>query len=275
MLVVALVAAPAAGAASGGTTPGSSKPPAAKPKKKPTKKKPAKISFPISKPTTIGGFLTTEYWPVPERWFVGRKVVAPGLTKAHRIDFLYSARGVAMEGDGLDLNNRPIHWKSGAGNWVGRNGRPGSYFWLGEMYWLNRRGEVTFPLESGGWSNGSCRKFATKGSKCRYVGPRSTRFSTGPSTGASGIRLRPLRSVAVDPRVIRYRSAVYIPAYAKGGYDGWFCAADTGGAIKGRHLDVFRKAPANPSGGMSRRGQTIRVWPPDVAKRLYPSLCGF
>jgi 3D (Asp-Asp-Asp) domain-containing protein len=276
VLAVSLLAAAPAGAAGGGTQPGSTKPPVTKKsKKKPAKKKRPKVTFPISKPTTLGGFLTTEYWPVPERWFVGKRVKAPGLAKRHRVDFLYSARGVAMEGDGLDLQNKPVHWVTGSGNWVGSNGRPGSYYWLGEMFWRNRSGNVTFPLERGGWSNGSCKAFKSRGSKCRYVGPRGTRFATGPSTGASGVKLRPLRSVAVDPRVIRYRSGVYIPAYAKGGYDGWFCAADTGGAIKGRHLDVFRRAPSSPSGGSSRRGQTIRVWPPDVTRRLYPSLCSF
>jgi resuscitation-promoting factor RpfB len=38
--------------------------------------------------------------------------------------------------------------------------------------------------------------------------------------------------VAVDPQVIRLRSAVYVPGYGKG------VAGDTGGLIKGRHVDL-------------------------------------
>lgn len=38
--------------------------------------------------------------------------------------------------------------------------------------------------------------------------------------------------VAVDPQVIRLRSAVYVPGYGKG------VAGDTGGLIKGRHIDL-------------------------------------
>src|SRR5579884_4055433 len=34
----------------------------------------------------------TEYWPVPESWFVGALVTAPGLPGKHRIDWLYSAQ---------------------------------------------------------------------------------------------------------------------------------------------------------------------------------------
>jgi 3D (Asp-Asp-Asp) domain-containing protein len=247
--------------------PGATPPAEASAKKKP------KVTFPISKPTTLTGFLTTEYWPVPERWFVGKPIKAPGLSKPHRIDFLYSATGVAMEGDGLDLQGKPVHWVTGPGNWVGRNGRAGSYYWVGEMFWRNRKGEVTFPLEAGGWSNRPCRKLKSRGNRCGFVGPKGTRFATGASTGASGVRLRPLRSVAVDPGVIRYRSAVYIPAYDRGRYNGWFCAADTGGAIRGRHLDVFRTAPRTPSGGTSRTGQRIRVLPPADARAFMPTLC--
>lgn len=40
-------------------------------------------------------------------------------------------------------------------------------------------------------------------------------------------------SVAVDPRVIRMGSRMYIPGYGKGH------AEDTGSAVKGRHIDVW------------------------------------
>ena len=40
-------------------------------------------------------------------------------------------------------------------------------------------------------------------------------------------------------------SRVYIPAYRHDGYGGWFVAQDTGGAINGRHVDVYRRPPAS------------------------------
>ena len=67
-------------------------------------------------------------------------------------------------------------------------------------------------------------------------------FAAGPS-----LPLRYLQSIAVDPRVIPMGSRVYIPAYAHDGYGGWFVAQDTGGAINGRHVDVYRRPPASPS----------------------------
>lgn len=67
--------------------------------------------------------------------------------------------------------------------------------------------------------------------------------------GVSGYLLNPYRTIAVDPSYIPYGSVVYIPA-ARGrqitlpngeivSHDGYFFAADTGGAIDGNHIDVF------------------------------------
>ena len=53
--------------------------------------------------------------------------------------------------------------------------------------------------------------------------------------------------VAVDPTVIPLGSRVYIPAYRHDPYGGWFVARDTGGAIRGRHVDVYRTPPARSS----------------------------
>lgn len=76
------------------------------------------------------------------------------------------------------------------------------------------------------------------------------RASTKPfGEGSTGARLIPFRSIAVDPRFIPYGSLLYIPA-ARGveisgadgekfRRDGYFFAADTGGAIRGSHIDVF------------------------------------
>ena len=61
---------------------------------------------PIARARWLGGVTVTEYYPVPEAWYVGRKVSAPGLTTRHRIDWLYSATGLSMQGTGIGLDGR-------------------------------------------------------------------------------------------------------------------------------------------------------------------------
>lgn len=92
---------------------------------------------------------------------------------------------------------------------------------------------------------------------CRPIYPKHpaigrTRYThaEGPwGDGVDGMRLVPFRSLAVDSRTIPYDSLIYIPA-ARGTtvalpsgesaiHDGYFYAADRGGAIKGTHIDVF------------------------------------
>lgn len=86
------------------------------------------------------------------------------------------------------------------------------------------------------------------GGRCRYgkgmcyrVLPRAE-YPWG--RGSTGQPLSPFRTIAVDPRVIPYGSRVYIPELdgleIEGEiFDGCFVANDTGGAIKGRKIDVF------------------------------------
>jgi len=73
--------------------------------------------------------------------------------------------------------------------------------------------------------------------------------------GVKGYQLVPWRTVAVDPTKIPIGSVVYIPT-ARGSlitvapgttieHDGYFFAADSGGAIKGSHIDVFCGAGAS------------------------------
>lgn len=214
---------------------------------------------PIQHRQWLRGVTITEYYPAPERWFIGRRVTAPGLPGRHAADWLYSARGLAMEGDGVDLHGHRDHIAElGSTGWVNAAGRPTVPVCLGKWSagapvwliggWRNRRGAVTFPLASGGWSNGP------GGRRLPYGG---VSFAAEPP--------RPLRyyhSIAVDPRLIPLGSRVYVPAY-RGLGGGWFTAQDTGGAIRGRHIDVYRPAPASPADlGRYLTGQRILVIPP-------------
>ncbi|MBV9310886.1 MAG: hypothetical protein JOZ73_08635 [Solirubrobacterales bacterium] len=189
----------------------------------------------------LHGVSITEYWPAPEWWFVGRKVKVPGLRGRHRIDWLYSAMGVSMEGDGIGLDGHRYHLENpGRGGWVTRSGRStsasdgfasGPPYWRAGGYWRNRHGGVTFPLARGGWSNGVGGK---------YIPLRGVTFASGPS-----LPLRFYQSLAVDPHLIPLGSRIYIPAYRHDGHGGWFIAQDTGGAINGLHVDVYRNPPAS------------------------------
>jgi hypothetical protein len=213
---------------------------------------------PIARPTWLRGVEVTEYFPAPESWFVGARVAAPGLAGTHRVDWLYSARGVVGEGDGLDLAGNPVHVEKLDGKGFiddhGKRAPAGASrapFWLSGGYWLTRRHLATFPLEAGGWSAG-------RGVRYR---PPPARLAFAPGLS------RPLsfyRSLAVDPRLIALGSQVFVPAYAGvAGASGWFIAEDTGGAIRGRHVDVFRPPPAEPrDAGQLLTAQRILVVPP-------------
>jgi 3D (Asp-Asp-Asp) domain-containing protein len=238
----AMPAANAASVPTGGTSPSGSAP---------THKR-------ISRRRWLNGFTITEYWPAPETWFVGKLVAAPGLPGQHRIDWLYSAMGLAMQGEGVGLDGRMYHIASFANaSWVTAAGRPagasgGAPFWLDGAYWRTRSGAVTFPLQAGGWSAGTGR---------RYVPLRGVTFAPGAS-----LPLTYYQSIAVDPKVIPLGSRVYIPAYGNDGRGGWFTAQDTGGAIAGRHIDVFRPPPAAPTdGGQYLTSQRVLVQPPKHA----------
>ncbi len=210
---------------------------------------------PISKPKTIRVQIT-EYYSPPERAFDGRKVKAPGLGTKHRVDFLYSAKGIAMEGDGVASGGRHIHLCDGFGlgyltvggrRWNMRSNTPS---WLAAYYWKNRRGRITYPLDAGGWSDGR---------GVRFRGPRGTRFCRGSSRD-----IRPYATAAVDPRLIPLGSRLKVSYYQRNGKSrsGWFKATDTGGAIKRRHIDVYRPYPTADDPARNLRSVRIRVIPP-------------
>lgn len=263
--LVVFAAMPVIGkAASGGVAPGTPAPNGGgAPPAGPTVASP---SWPVSRPMWLDRWLLTEYWSSPERWFRGKKIYAPGLTKPHRIDFLYSATGVVMEGEGTAEDGTRIHMRVLPAGYVNRKAQRAVAppAWATEYYWLNPAGEITFPLEAGGWSNGASAdpKGRTK------VGPVRTVFAVGESAGASGLPVRGWRTIAVDPKVVAYRSVVWLPTYRR-----WFCATDTGGAIRGRHFDVYRPAPATRAAGMTTPDTRIYVVPPATAAVWYPTVC--
>lgn len=197
---------------------------------------------PISRPMWLTKTTITEYFPSMEAWFIGEKVKTPGISgRESRIDWLYSAKGVAMEGDGVGSDGKRYHIENlGSGGWISRNGKPATFgssdkskqpFWRSSGYWRNKKKGVTFRLHSGEW-------FAGEGK--RYIPPTGITFGKGPSRD-----LTYYRSVAVDPTLIPLGSLVYVGKYKSFNGDGWFKADDVGSAIKGHHIDVYRKPPAS------------------------------
>lgn len=214
----------------------------------------------IARREWVSGVIITEYYPVPERWSDGMPVSAPGMARHHRVDWLYSATGVSMQGDGVDLAGRRVHIANlGAVGWVNASGKPtvpprcGIHWSHGPPDWRaggwrNHAGEVTYPLAAGGWSNGAGHWVGGYG---------GATFALGPS-----LPLSYYHSVAVDPKLIPRGSRIYIPAYSSIN-GGWFVAQDTGGAIIGRHIDVYRPPTPQPFGtGRLLLHERVYVIPP-------------
>jgi hypothetical protein len=163
-----------------------------------------------------------------------------------------------MQGEGIDLDGHLDQLvATGPGGWVTASGMPTTVgatgpaapFWRTGGFWRNASGALTFPLAVGGWSDG-------RGG--RYVPLPGVRFAPAPASG----RLSYYGSVAVDPSVIALGSRVYVPAYRGDGRGGWFTADDTGGAVTGAHIDVYRPPPPSPTGGgQMLSGQRIFVAP--------------
>ena len=210
--------------------------------------------------TWLTSTTVTEYWPSPESWFTGKLVSAPGLTGKYPIDWLYSATGISMEGEGIGLDGQMIHINSlGDGGWVTAGGSPPTpcRTLVGRLAVLARRGATGGHPWRRHLSPGGRRLVQREG---QALCP-AARASASPP-GAS-LPLKFLQSIAVDPHVIPLGSRVYIPAYRNDGYGGWFVAQDTGGAINGHHVDVYRRPPTKSTdGGGYLTGQRIYVIKP-------------
>lgn len=74
----------------------------------------------------------------------------------------------------------------------------------------------------------SCEKCCGKWAKDRPVDENGNEIVIG----SEGTVLEPLRSIAVDTDVIPYGTVVMI-------YDRAFIAQDTGGSVKGNHIDIY------------------------------------
>ena len=197
----------------------------------------------LKKPTWLSKVAVTEYYPAPEWWFVGAQVQTPGLARKSRIDWLYSARGVSMEGDGHRPRRPQVPHRSRSARAAGSpsagavrsSAAAASSRRSGALRATGRAPAAPSPSRSTPAAGTPARARSTSR-------PTNITFADGPSRP-----LRFYRSVAVDPALIPLGSLVYVPAYKPLNKDGWFRADDTGGAIKGRHIDVYRRPPDSPS----------------------------
>jgi 3D (Asp-Asp-Asp) domain-containing protein len=213
-------------------------------------------------------YLVTEYFPVPESWFHGRRVAARGLPGRHAQDFLWSPTGLSMEFDGILRDGRRVHFANDEGvGWVNRNGystrpRPNGEWSNGppvwrDVGWRNSDGQPTFPLVRGGWSNRRGVSFE----------PSALRYATGPSEPF----LRYWHTAAVDPAVIPLGSRLYIPHFRNAPNHGWFVAQDVGHTIIDRQIDLFLPPPRSPDPGLQFSGRLkVEVFPP-VSRPVTPA----
>lgn len=116
---------------------------------------------------------------------------------------------------------------------------------------------------SGRLASGETISFAKRDCACALECPKSgqkicfekldpKKFPSG--RGALGQPVTPLRTIAVDDKVIPMGSSVYIPEYdgmplalaqkGTGKHDGCFVAEDRGSKVVGNHVDIFTGDPA-------------------------------
>ncbi len=222
------------------------------------------------RPVQLGEFWITYYWFVPESAFTGARILAKGLTKPYREDFLYSARGIAMQGTGTADDGTMLHWRNGAGAWVNKLGqatytsaggftngspyaRPGGCVWhpaddsgVAIPTDVTTPLPPTFALEAGGWDPTNKPKTGTTTVVCNREAvknslPDDLSFRRYPDTYGIGMgtKVEAWKSIATDLSVIPRGSRIYIEALKDTPAKGCFRADDTGGAIIGKHIDVL------------------------------------
>lgn len=93
--------------------------------------------------------------------------------------------------------------------------------------------------------NGTARLANGKRLHCIFPGGRCKVLKIRTTTGATGVPLRAFRSIAADPHFLPLGSRVFIAEFAglrlpNGAvHDGIFAVEDTGGRIRGHHIDIF------------------------------------
>jgi 3D (Asp-Asp-Asp) domain-containing protein len=211
--------------------------------------------------TSLGDFQLTYYWFAAESGFIGKKITAPGIAGTYREDFLYSARGVPMEGTGTADSSAHVHYAgTHGGYWVTKAGKrtvpvasgwpDGAPYWR-EGGWRNAAGAVTFQRPDGTWVNGAGVKNL----------PYHDLFDTGVGTNVTE-----WLSIATDLGVIPRGTHVYVPQLAGSPAHGCFRADDTGGAIIGTHIDVF--VPQTNLGALPTRSEVLTLGPDEACPPL-------
>jgi 3D (Asp-Asp-Asp) domain-containing protein len=94
-----------------------------------------------------------------------------------------------------------------------------------------------------------CKKYSKSKLAVESWGKTLWMKSAGFGDGVRNFKLIPFRTIAVDKNKIAYGSVIFIPSVKgqkielpngqKVVHDGYFFAGDTGGAIKGNHIDTF------------------------------------
>lgn len=69
--------------------------------------------------------------------------------------------------------------------------------------------------------------------KARRMNMKCTAYCNDPIT-STGVKPRPMHTVAIDPSLIKYGTKIYIPYF-----DTIFTCEDCGGKIKGNRLDIY------------------------------------
>jgi 3D (Asp-Asp-Asp) domain-containing protein len=155
----------------------------------------------------------------------------------------------------LDINESALPLKLAPTDWCTAAIQGSAYVQKGDQIYLVRYGGRSEIRQF------DCRECSKYRNYQGYDQTGKVRWMIGDKGvfGGSGLKLVAMKSLAVDPTVIPYKSVVYIPE-AVGvlyvneegdtvAHDGYFLAADTGSMIKGNHIDVFiGTATKNPFG---------------------------
>ncbi len=145
------------------------------------------------------GFEITAYHFCDESDFSGELVSANGLSSKHKQDFLFGAKGVAMQGTGKALNGQYVRYRSGQPKWnKNKKGNPTD---------ASNPDDITFF------------------------------YSTTPGGKATPVQAN--KSIAVDPKVIPMSASVFISSANGKRVLGNKSADDVGSKIKGFHIDNF------------------------------------